>query len=395
MLVSDTTLTFGTQFKRFDLQRFLRRLRAAKAKQRTLRSQSFVLLPGAGRAGQQGLSKEVSLPNVFESRPGESSNTNAHFNESLNETINETLDVDPKEWPVPPSMKKVVEIVPDLTGKGREVHSCRVVYNDGQCVKCWHCGYDLPAESDGPDAWGGYPVVLRMDRVANRFLTKGHFCTPSCALGSLRSLNGTRNAAALTRYFYRLRYGISEREVIFPSPPKHCLRDYGGHMTIEEYRKAGWARGNEPVMRALDLPRPLTHAYEIPRADIVIYGPEGAPKPQLWKAQPLYNGSSFARRQAFLRRQQEYKLRPTEMGRATYKDKNGKRRFMSHWSQKDADRKAAQEAADARALADLQSALQACPSGGPSTGPLSTQTPMPPLPPPPKKNTTSTIRNFL
>lgn len=383
MLVSDTTLTFGTQFKRFDLQRFLRRLRAAKAKQRTLRS-------------QEGLNKEISLPNVFESRPGETTNTNAHFNEKrFNETLNETNNEDPRDWPVPPSMKKVVEIVPDLTGKGREVHSCRVVYNDGPCVKCWHCGYDLPTESDGPDAWGGYPVVLRMDRVANRFLTKGHFCTPSCALGSLRSLNGTRNAAALTRYFYRLRYGISEKEAIFPSPPKHCLKDYGGHMTIEEYRKAGWARGNEPVMRALDLPRPLTHAYEIPRADIVIYGPEGAPKPQLWKAQPLYNGSSFARRQAFLRRQQEYKLRPTEMGRATYKDKNGKRRFMSHWSQKDADRKAAQEAADARALSDLQSALRARPSGGPSTGPPSTQTPMPPPPPPPKKSTTSTIRNFL
>ena len=350
MLVADTTLTFGTPFKRFDPQRFTRRLRAAKAKQRTLRSQA------------------EARPSVFESVPGESASAG---------------------WAVPPSMKQVVEVVPDRTGSGREVQSYRVVYNGGPCKKCWHCGYDLPAGEDQPDAWGGYPAVVALDRIQKRFLTKGHFCTPSCALGSLRSggtVGGGRNAQSLTRFFYHLRYGISMREQIHPAPPKHCLTDYGGHMTIAEYRRSGWVRGNEPLARARDLPRPMTIAHETPRADVVVWGPEGAPRPELWRKRPALNGSSFARHQSYLRYQQEQKEHPTAMGRPTWRGKNGKRNFMSHWSQKDADLKAAKDAADLRAIRDIATAR----ANGPPSAP-----PAPSAQSAPSAPSAPSIRDFI
>lgn len=328
MPVADTTLTYGTAFKRFDPLRFARRLRAAKAKHRN-----------------QGL---------FEAAPPR-------------ETVPRT-STSSSEWAVPPSMKRVVEIVPEHHNKDREVYSYRVVYNDGPCRRCWHCGYDLP-QGEAPDVWGFFPVVIRMDRILRRFFTKGHYCTPSCALSGARLLQTSKSAVSLTRWFYSLRYGIDQREVIHPAPPRHCLQDYGGSMTIEEYRKAGW--GGDPesaLIRARDLPRPMTLAQEKPRADVVVWGPAGKPKPELWAARPATNGSSFARRQFWLARRETME-HPTAVGRPVWRNKNGRRNFMSHWSQKDADRKAASDAAAAQARRDLGMATAPAPAPHPTPAP--------------------------
>lgn len=337
--VSVSTLTHGVTFQHFDERRFARRLRNTRVGGRE-KSGSKMAFPDRAR--------QVA------------------------------------EWDDPFFLRNTpyaltTEVMPNPhTGKSSIVCH-RVVYSDGVCSKCWYCGYDL-LHSSG-DKFGGFPIVMRLDPIYGKYILKGHFCTPACALGEIyfnsAYKNRARACASLTRAFYTLRYNIPARVPISPAPPRTCLKEYGGSLTIQEFRNVGsreaCANGDLP-WSVRDLPYPLTITHEMPRAEEILFEkskikklekaarapkrtakPKPRPKPKT-KTKPeeppkklIQAGGSRMARRMFFEQKREEEGRPTEQGKAVWIGPYGRKRFISHWSKRDASRDADSKADDARA----------------------------------------------
>jgi hypothetical protein len=104
-----------------------------------------------------------------------------------------------------------------------------VEFEDAQRL-CWHCCHP----------WNGQTVMypFAFDDRSQKFKLGGQFCSWECVKGYARDtmsrvLSGVHQINI--RYYRKKMTGMTDS--VMPAPPKIVLKSFGGHMTIDEFRK--------------------------------------------------------------------------------------------------------------------------------------------------------------
>ena len=97
--------------------------------------------------------------------------------------------------------------------------------------KCWWCCYSFNND----------PVYIPTDYEDNEFKVYGNFCSFPCALSynyyNNRDIEQSiRNESLIYTFYNRVTNNGSKIEKIKYAPPKELLIDFGGTLTIDEYR---------------------------------------------------------------------------------------------------------------------------------------------------------------
>jgi len=110
----------------------------------------------------------------------------------------------------------------------------QVSKTDIRCFNCHH-GFDNP------------PFYLPIDycNKTNRFKIFGNYCSPNCVKSYCLNSKQYENKSYLVGQFYRRLFGANFR--IEPAPSITYLIDYGGPLTIDQYRKTFY-KNNRYIM---------------------------------------------------------------------------------------------------------------------------------------------------
>lgn len=103
------------------------------------------------------------------------------------------------------------------------------VYNKESCKsRCFNCHHFFETP----------PFYLPFDHcpVSDKYKIYGNFCSPNCVKTFSINSKHFNNKQYLIGQFYRKLFGANFR--IKPAPSYLTLKDYGGHLTIEEYRQS-------------------------------------------------------------------------------------------------------------------------------------------------------------
>jgi hypothetical protein len=105
------------------------------------------------------------------------------------------------------------------------------IYDSGQEIliskcKCYHCHHNFSNK----------PFFLPIDYSSElkRYKITGNFCSPNCAKAYAFNSKKYDKKTYLIPQMYRELFGA--HYYIKPAPPIQCLKDYGGSMTIEQFR---------------------------------------------------------------------------------------------------------------------------------------------------------------
>lgn len=114
--------------------------------------------------------------------------------------------------------------------------------------KCWHCTYNFNTP----------PIGIPDKYINDIYYLYGNFCSYNCALAYLYNNNEIVNGKLINdilfnrvqllyMLFYESNDNINNNIIIKKAPPKLCLKDYGGDLTIEEYRNNFFDNNNYEV----------------------------------------------------------------------------------------------------------------------------------------------------
>jgi len=94
-------------------------------------------------------------------------------------------------------------------------------------IKCWWCSYNF----------NNVPCSIPFNYINNKFEVFGCFCSFNCALSYLinGSIDKKDEKISLLYLLYRKIY--NNNDTFEPAPKKELLIDYGGNLTIEQFRK--------------------------------------------------------------------------------------------------------------------------------------------------------------
>ena len=100
---------------------------------------------------------------------------------------------------------------------------------------CWWCRHSLPKE------WHPLGLPLNFKKEVNEFMCEGIFCSFNCIMAYLNDTNNNnikyRECGMYVTLLYRVVFGKScWLEKIIPSPSWKNLKEYGGRLTIDEFR---------------------------------------------------------------------------------------------------------------------------------------------------------------
>jgi hypothetical protein len=127
----------------------------------------------------------------------------------------------------------------------KNIHEKRItIYKNGENkqvsktdIRCFNChhGFDNP------------PFYLPIDycNKTNRFKIFGNYCSPNCVKSYCLNSKQYENKSYLVGQFYRRLFGANFR--IEPAPSITYLIDYGGPLTIDQYRKTFY-KNNRYIM---------------------------------------------------------------------------------------------------------------------------------------------------
>jgi hypothetical protein len=198
--------------------------------------------------GKSDIRSQTSSVDTF---PKKSININNFFkkNELKNELNNDLesensfaipLDDDSKEiqkdkkilsqLPQYRSVKKIHNIL----GKFVETFEKNSEWPEKTNIFCWWCCHPFDNEP--------VPCPINYNEITDKFLVKGIFCGWSCAAAFSLEKYKTLN------FVYSLKnniYSEDEFRKIPIAPDKICLKNFGGPLSIEEYRNLGYSLENE------------------------------------------------------------------------------------------------------------------------------------------------------
>ena len=100
-------------------------------------------------------------------------------------------------------------------------------WNEKTNIKCWWCTYNFTT----------FPLGCPLDynQSINKFRVQGIFCSYSCILAYMKeNVKDYQNKIYLLKFLYKMLTGSSLS--ISPAPSRYTLIDYGGHLTIEQFR---------------------------------------------------------------------------------------------------------------------------------------------------------------
>lgn len=152
--------------------------------------------------------------------------TNSDYEDSDDDNNNISIDTNKKLSKMNKQKKKIIEknmkvmkYYENEFDSGNEIliSSCR----------CYHCHHKF----------NNKPFFLPMQYDSNlqRFKVTGNFCSPNCVKSyALDSKIYSKNVY-LVGFMYRQLFGAYYK--IKPAPPIQCLKEYGGNLTIEQYRE--------------------------------------------------------------------------------------------------------------------------------------------------------------
>lgn len=92
--------------------------------------------------------------------------------------------------------------------------------------KCWWCKYGFTTKSLG----------IPTSYINEKFLLEGNFCSFNCIISYSLDMkdNDHWKRKSLIKYFYYKTFG--EHKIIYPAPHWKSLIDFGGPLTIQEFR---------------------------------------------------------------------------------------------------------------------------------------------------------------
>ena len=99
---------------------------------------------------------------------------------------------------------------------------------------CWYCRHHIPAE------WHPVGIPVRFERDQDLFEVEGIFCSFNCIVAYLSEHSEYRykDSTVLLSMMYRRIFNIVKHITdINPSPSWKLLKEYGGHLSIDDYRK--------------------------------------------------------------------------------------------------------------------------------------------------------------
>lgn len=131
---------------------------------------------------------------------------------------------------------------------------------DSSPYACWNC---TECFDNSPV---GIPTIAMAESYEDKYYLEGNFCSFNCAG---RYLFDTRSRAdnelwtiyEIMNFIYNEVNGSEEYEKIKLAPERICLKKFGGHLTLEEYRKNYLSKINYEVFRSPLIPA-LYHIQE-------------------------------------------------------------------------------------------------------------------------------------
>jgi hypothetical protein len=109
----------------------------------------------------------------------------------------------------------------------------KVQLNKSRKHCCWYCRHNIPSD------WHPLGIPIKFCKEQNAFDCDGIFCSFNCIVAYLQEHNQYRykDSTVLLLMMYRHIFQ-KHRDItkITPSPSWKLLKEYGGHLTIEEYR---------------------------------------------------------------------------------------------------------------------------------------------------------------
>jgi len=93
-------------------------------------------------------------------------------------------------------------------------------------IKCWWCSYNFDT----------VPCSIPFNYIDNKFEVFGCFCSFNCSLSYLINFNIDKKDEKISLLYLLYRKIYNRNDNIEPAPKKELLVDYGGNLTIEEYR---------------------------------------------------------------------------------------------------------------------------------------------------------------
>ncbi len=120
------------------------------------------------------------------------------------------------------SLEKELSLLKAKEDESKE-KSINSEYNN---VKCWYCR----------NYFNGPPVRLPENYFKGKFICTGNFCSYNCAMSYNINLNDEKTSLrnSLINLLYQKTY--NNNELIKPSPSWQVLKEYGGILSIEEFR---------------------------------------------------------------------------------------------------------------------------------------------------------------
>lgn len=148
--------------------------------------------------------------------------------------------------------------------KETHVHNLTSLENPLENPKCWHCTHNFD--------WNAWMIPLSKCVLTNNFKSYGCFCSPSCAITWV-TLRNNYNSSQIVSWIKSMAFerGIYE---FSKAPNTHWLKEYGGTLTIEEFRNVGkscksYTEKNEPFISfplILEKEQKITEAKEVTKS---------------------------------------------------------------------------------------------------------------------------------
>lgn len=94
-------------------------------------------------------------------------------------------------------------------------------------IKCWWCSYNFD----------NVPCSIPFNYIDSKFEVFGCFCSFNCALGYIIDSNIDKKDEKISLLHLLYRKIYNKNDHFEPAPKKEILVDYGGNLTIEQYRE--------------------------------------------------------------------------------------------------------------------------------------------------------------